>query len=191
MKTPVKEIEESLKIVDLPDLHPSLEEVAARDGLNRAKLTVALRLENDSPVIGNRHEILITDNSKAAIWMVPTIQSIFRGDKKVDRFGKIPPPLYQPLFLFVELHIVTFCDAFGDKTDGQFEDAFSQLRRRPDGRVVSELQTWLWQVAVTLAGTRLLSSSEFEEIFGRLARSASTFKRGPVSRNYISVLRDL
>jgi hypothetical protein len=40
MKTPIPEAEESMKVVDL---HPSLEEVVNASGLNRTKLSVALR----------------------------------------------------------------------------------------------------------------------------------------------------
>ena len=46
MKTPNQELEASLKVVEL---HPSLAEVVSANGLNRSKLTVGLKLQNDQP----------------------------------------------------------------------------------------------------------------------------------------------
>ena len=50
MKTPIKEIEESMKVVDL---HPSLEEVVNANGLDRKKLTVGLKMKDDRPDLSN------------------------------------------------------------------------------------------------------------------------------------------
>ena len=53
------------------------------------------------------------------------------------------------------------------------------------------LRFFLWQVAAGLVGLRTESGAEFDAIFGRLARSARTFGIGVVSRNYITVLRQM
>ena len=188
MKTPVEEIEESMKVVDL---HPSLEEVVTANGLRRTKLSVGLKMLNDRPDLSAREEVMIDDGAKVALWKVPSLRALFRGDSPAPAMRNEPPPAYMPLFFFVELHVRTFCDRLGDKTDGEFEDAFSNLRRRPDGKSTSALHFFLWQVAAGLMGKRPISAAEFEAIFGRLTQSARTFGIGLVSRNYITVLRGM
>mgnify|MGYP001586641263 CR=1 FL=1 len=188
MKTPVQEIEEALKVVDL---HPSLEETVKANGLNMAKLTVGLKLAGDKPDLSARDEVMIYDGTKGALWKVPSLRALFRGDKVPPEMPNEPPPAYIPLFFFIENHALTFCDGLGDKTDGEFEEAYSNLRRRPDGKSFSDLHFFLWQVAAGLLGRRPTSAAEFDGIFGRLTQSARTFRMGVVSRNYITVLRQL
>jgi hypothetical protein len=188
MKTPIQEAKESMKVVEL---HPSLEEVVKAGGLNRTKLSVGLRVQNDRPDLSAREEVSIYDGAKGAIWKVPSLRALFRGDQPAPSMPNEPPPAYMPLFFFIELHVLTFCEGLGDKTDGEFEEVYSNLRRRPDGKSLSALHFFLWQVAAGLAGTRLVSAAEFDAIFGRLVRSARTFGTGVVSRNYIGVLRQL
>lgn len=186
MKTPVEEVEQSLKVVDL---HPSLEEVVTANGLNRKKLTVGLKVRDGQLDLSARDEVMMYDGTKGAIWKVPSLRELFRGDKLAPAMPNEPPPAYLPLFFFVEMHLLTFCDRVRDKTDGEFEEAFSNLRRRPDGRSLSELHFFLWQVAAGLVGLRPVSAAEFDGIFGRLTQSARTFRMGLVSRNYMTVLR--
>jgi hypothetical protein len=188
MKTPLEEIEESMKAVDL---HPSLEEVVNANGLDRTKLTVGLKVQDKRPDLSSRDEVVIYDKTKSAIWKVPSLRALFRGDKPAPAMPHEPPPAYLPLFYFVEMHMLTFCDGLGDKTDGEFEEVYSNLRRRPDGKSLNALHFFLWQVASGLAGLRPLSAAEFDAIFGRLARSARTMGTGVVSRNYIAVLRGM
>lgn len=177
-----------MKVVDL---HPSLEEVVKANGLDRTKLTVGLKMRDDRPDVSAREEVMICDATEDALWNVPSLRALFRGDKPAPAIPNEPPPAYVPLFFFIEKHVLTFCDGIGDKTDHEFEEAYSNLRRRPDGRTVSDLHFFLWQVAAALVGRRPVSAAEFDAIFGRLARSARTFAMGPVSRNYITVLREL
>jgi len=170
------------------ELHPSLEDALRPSGLDRKKLTVGLKVRDGKPDVTARDEVWITDGANSVIWKVPSLRALFRGDAPEPELGQEPPPAYLPHFFFIEQHVLTFCDAFGDKTDGEFEDAFSNLRRRPDGKSFSELHFFLWQVAAGLAGLRPVSAAEFEAIFGRLARSASHFGLGPASRNYMWAL---
>ena len=172
MKTPIQEIEESMNWVDL---HPSLEQVANVKGLDRRKLTVGLKLQGDRADLSAREEIMIDDGKKAAVWNVPSLRALFRGDKPAPSMPNEPPPAYMPLFFFIELHALTFCDGFGDKTDREFEEVYSNLRRRPDGKSLSALHFFLWQVAAGLVGLRPVSAAEFDAIFGRLAQSTRTF----------------
>lgn len=188
MKLRSDELEESLKAVDL---FPTLEEVVESGGLDRKHLTVGLKLQGEQMDLSTREDVLITDGTKGTIWNVPSLRGLFRGDNVPPPMPNEPPPAYFPQFMFIELHIVTFCDAFGDKTDGEFEDVFSNLRRRPDGKNQSNLHFFLWQVAAGLLGKRIVSAAEYDAIFGRLTRSARAFGIGIVSRNYINVLRQM
>lgn len=186
MKEEINEIEESLRTVEL---FPTLDEVVKVRGLDRAKLTVGLKLQGERMDQSAREEVLITDGTEGAIWNVPSLRALFRGDKVAPTMPNEPPPAYLPHFFYIELHVVTFCDAFGDKTDGEFEEAYSNLRRRPDGKSLGALHFFLWQVAAGLLGKRTVSANEFDAIFGRLTKSARTFRAGVVSRNYIGVVR--
>ena len=170
-------------------LHPSLEEVVKAGELDSAKLRVSLILTDNKVNQTARENVTVTDGSKTAVWKVPSLRALFRGDELPPPMLQQPPPAYLPLFEFVERHALEYCRACGDKTDGEFEEAYSNLRRRPDGKSFSELHFFLWQTAAGLLGVRVLSGAEFDAIFGRLARSASTFRMGLVSRNYAGVLR--
>lgn len=173
------------------DLHPSLEQVVSASGLDRTKLSVGLRLRDDKVDFSRREEVMITDGAKGALWNVSSCRALFRGDTQPPSMSGEPPPAYMPLFFFIEKHVITFSQAVGDKTDAEFEEAFSNLRRRPDGRPLSDLHSFLWQVAAGLIGIRPVSAAEFDAIFGRLARSARTFQMGLSSRNYIDLLRQM
>ncbi|MBM3835799.1 MAG: hypothetical protein FJ403_21525 [Verrucomicrobia bacterium] len=188
MKSKIQEIEESVSNIDL---HPSLAEVVNQEGLDRTKLTVGLKLKENRPDLSVREEVMIYDGIKGALWSVPSLRALFRGNAVPPAMSGEPPAPYLPIFLFIEQHILTFCNAAGDKTDREFEEAFSNLRRRPDGKSFSELHSFLWQVAAGLVGKRLINAAEFDAIFGRLTQSARTFGMGVVSRNYITTLRQM
>jgi hypothetical protein len=172
------------------ELHPSLAEVVHQAKLDVDTLRAGLRLgANGKPEIADQHEVYLTDGAGSAIWKVPSVRALFRGDTVPPSFSQEPPFEYQPLFRFVEEHAVLFCKADGDKTDGEFEEAYSNLRRRPDGKPFSLLHKFMWQAGAVLAGRSPVSQAEFEALFGRLAISAATFRIGVVSRNYIDVIR--
>ena len=171
------------------ELSPALKEVVDANGLDRSKLAVGLKLKDEQPDLSVREDVLITDGTKSAIWRVPSLRELFRGDKVPPPLTGEPPPDYMPIFYFIEQHILTFCNGVNDKTDGEFLEVFSNLRRRPDGKSLGDLHFFLWQVAAGLVGHGPVSAAEFDAIFGRLAKSARTFRIGVVSRNYIEVLR--
>ena len=171
------------------DLHPTLREVVQAAGLDGKKLSVGVKAVREHPDLSARDEIIICSGTKTAVWRVPSMRALFRGDRLPPAMGDEPPPAYLPLFYFIEKHVLTFCDEFGNQTDALLEDAFSNLRRRPDGKSLGSLHFFLWQVAAGLVGIRPVSAAEFEAIIGRLALSASHFRMGPSSRNYVTTLR--
>lgn len=186
MKTPSEESEEPVRPLDL---HPSLEEVVKAHGLDRTKLIVAWKPRKNRSDLTGREDVLMQDGKNGAVWKVPSLRALFRGNEPAPAFGDEPPPAYMPLFFFIEKHVLTFCESSGDRTDGEFEEVYSNLRRRPDGKSTSDLHFFLWQAAAGLLGRWPLSAAEFDAIFGRLTRSARTFQMGVVSRNYVDALR--
>ncbi|MCL5098585.1 MAG: hypothetical protein M1608_13860 [Candidatus Omnitrophica bacterium] len=184
------EVREVQAVMDAIDLHPTLREVVRADGLNDRKLTVGLKMIRDKMDLAARDEVLVYDGEKAALWVVPSLRALYRREKpSPGEMDKGPPPAYMPLFYFIEKHLFTFGDAFGDQTDGQFEEVYSNLRRRPDGKSFNALHYYVWQVAAGLLGCWPISAAEYDAIFRRLALSASHFQIGPVSRNYMTTLR--
>lgn len=175
----------------LRKLHPSLEQVVVTADLDATLLRVDLKLRPDGRDVdmSARDAILLSDGSKQAEWRVPSVRALFRGDVVPPSMADEPPEEYQPLFSYIERHVLNFSDALGEKTDLEFEEAYSNLRRRPDGKSLSPLHFYLWQAGAALVGQWEISAAEYEAIFGRLAISASTFHIGLVSRNYISALR--
>ena len=171
------------------DLHPSVQAVVTSANLKPEELTIALKTLDDRPEISAREQVMLTDGEQQQLWVVPSLRALFRGDRKPPSMQPQPPDAYMSLFYFIEQHAVLFAESFGNPTDGEFRDAFSNLRRRPDGKSTSPLHFFLWQVAAGLLGTRVISAAEFEAIFTRLTQSASTFQDGLVSRNYIETLR--
>ena len=60
----------------------------------------------------------------------------------------------------------------------------------PDGRSLGDIHDFIWQVAALILGTYPLSALEFDAIFGQLCRSTRRWALRPISRNYVSYLRE-
>ena len=171
-------------------LVPSLREVVEKAGLKADKLTVPWEVDGKghSPV-KDRHSIPLYDQKKFADWPVASLPELFRG-------GKIPPadmdhypPAYCSHFFFIEEHLLTLCDALGDRSDQEMEEIYSALRRRPDRKSLGPTHDFLWQVSALMLGRHVLSQAEFEAILGTLERSARKWALRPISRNYLHYLR--
>jgi hypothetical protein len=171
-------------------LHPALDEIVSANNLDREKLAVKFLSPQDKGSGGAREDITLTDGTGEASWKVSSLRELFRGETQPPPFPNEPPADYMPLFLFLESQVVAICEVLGSKTDGEFEEVFNFMRRRPDGKSLNELHAFLWQAAAGLAGIWPLSALEYEAIFARLTRSARTFRTGVVSRNYILTLRN-
>ena len=174
------------------DLVPSLRELVEKQQLNARKLTVAVATDERGRIrVEDRHSILVTDGKNAAVWEVPSLRELFRGDKApppdMDRY----PPEYARCFFSIEKHVLTACEVEGDRADQEMEPMYSALRRRPDGRNhLGPLQDFLWQAAALTLGIHRLSEAEFESLVGQLERSVRTWAVRPVSRNYARYLRE-
>jgi hypothetical protein len=182
--------EEEKVIFPREKFHPSLLERVEEAKLNPNRLRVAIEVSQDGkPNIKGRHQILLSDSEGFASWDVPSLRELFRGTNLAPPDLKYYPPAYAPFFYLIEMHVLVFSDNVGEKTDEEFEEIFSNLRRRPDGRSLGVLHDYLWQAAALLLGITPLSAEEFEGIFGRLSRSAQSWRTAPSSRNYVNYLR--
>lgn len=124
---------------------------------------------------------------------VPSLRELFRGDGKltIDRldFKKEYLPFFYPieamlyrLGLGLPKHMVS---------DGNFVEAFSTVRRRPDGRSAGYVHDIVWQLAADFLIRHVCSQNEFEACFRRLEQSARTWRTSPTSVNYLANLQPI
>lgn len=174
------------------DLIASLGELMKQERLDVQKLTVAVRTDANRRIhIRDRHEIFLFDGKQGAVWQVPSLRELFRGNKAPPADIEQYPTSYARAFFCIEKHVLTLCDAEGDRTDQEIEPVYSALRRRPDGKNhLGSAHDLLWQAAALMLGLHRLSGAEFEAIIGALERSVRRWALRPVSRNYVGYLRE-
>ena len=173
------------------DLFPSLRSLVEADGLDAAKLSIAVEKVGERGVrFTDKHLVLVTDSEKVVNWPIASLAELFRGDKLPPPNINHYPEEYVPYFFFVERQFMMLNDIMGDRTDREMEEVYSALRRRPDGRSLGVTHDFIWQVAALLLGRHVLSEAEFEGIFGALLGSARRWSTRPVSRFYAAYLRD-
>ena len=88
-------------------------------------------------VIKNRREILLCDGDKTALWVISSLQELFRGARLPPSVGDMEryPEEYVPFFYFIEGHVIQACDAGRqDPIDDEFARIYSEMRRRPEGK---------------------------------------------------------
>jgi hypothetical protein len=182
---------ERTDIIDPASFVPSLAEVVKTERLEARKIRVATSMPvKDASLTLPRACVFIGDGEKMAKWVSPALRSLWRGSQPAPADIAQYPPKYVPMFFFIESHVLGMCEAFGDKTDGDFEEWFSNLRRRPDGRSLGPCHDQLWRVLALLLAMRPTSQAEYEAVVGQLARSASAFRMGHASRNYVDYLHE-
>ena len=173
------------------DLFPSLRELVEKERLDVRKLTVAAAADEGRICATDRHRVSLFDGKNVAVWEVPSLRDLFRGDKTPPADMHHYPPEYTRCFFDIEKHVLTVFEVEGDRTDQEMETIFSALRRRPDGKNhLGPVHDFLWQVAALTLGKHRLSQAEFESIVGQLERSVRNWAKRPVSRNYARYLRE-
>lgn len=171
-------------------LVPSLRDVVEQAGLNTEELTVGVEADGQGRIrVKDRHSIPVYDQNQLAEWRVASLPELFRGSKVPPADMDHYPPEYCPYFFFIEGHVLTICEAMGDRSDQEMEEIYSALRRRPDRKSLGPTHDFLWQVSALMLGQYVLSQAEFEAILGTLERSARKWALRPISRNYLHYLR--
>jgi len=178
------------------DLFPSLLELLKNELGNSAKPDLSkLSLGNNVDaqnllLIPVREDIDIVYENRILKWRNDSIRALFRGNRIPPDLTMFPPE-YQFLFFKIEEPIATFSKhpelALNDP---DFEEIFSAMRRRPDGRRINLMHDLIWQAAAFAIALRPCSEAEYTAIFQRLERSASTFNKGRNSKNYLWYLRE-
>ena len=173
------------------DLVPTLRTLVEPEGLNPEELTLAFEKDDRGSIRSqDRHSVHVYDGLKVALWQVPTLQGLFRGNRTPPPDMDHYPEEYAPHFFFIEDRVLTLCAIMGDRTDQEMEEAYSMLRRRPDGRSLGAVHDFLWQVAALLLGIQILSGAEFEALIVALERSTRKWALRPVSRNCAAYLHN-
>jgi hypothetical protein len=171
------------------DFNPALRQLVEAEGLNPEKLVVALETDGQRHVrVVDKHSVPVYDGNKMVRWPVPALSELYRGSQTPPADMDHYPEAYTPHFFIIENHVLTVCEAIGDRSDQEMEEIYSMLRRRPDGRSVGAVHDFLWQVAALLLGTHVLSAAEFEGLIGALERSTRRWALRPVSRFYTAYL---
>jgi hypothetical protein len=174
----------------MTNLVPTLRTLVEALGLSPDKLSVALETDDRRNIrVPDKHSVPVTDGEKVVSWPVSSLAALFRGSQTPPPDMDHYPEAYTPHFFFIENHVLTVCEAKGDRTDQELEEIYSVLRRRPDGRSLGAVHDFLWQVTALLLGTQVLSAAEFQALIGALERSTRKWALRPVSRNYVTYLR--
>ncbi len=136
--------------------------------------------------------LLVEDNDELLTWRVSSLRELFRGDRPAPQFANNgePPAEYEFYFRWIESFIPSYCAAADvEPSDNEFVEIFSAVRRRPDGKRISDLHDAIWQIAALLLGIFPLSQAEFEAIFLRLEQSARHVKAvSSTSSNYLHMI---
>lgn len=118
---------------------------------------------------------------------VPSLRALFRGKGElvIDRTDFKDE--YVPFFYPIETSLVSVGQRLPESmiTDDRFIEAFSALRRRPDGKSAGFIHDVIWQLAADFLILHVCSQNEFEACFRRLEQSARTWHTGPTSMNYL------
>jgi hypothetical protein len=169
---------------------PSLLAAIKSAGLDPGKVNVGFPVEKNRFLpIEDRRQVMLNDDRFFCHWEAPKLAELFRGNRPAPVLGDHPDDEHTPVFSFIELPLLKLGHVLGDPTDQQMEEIYATLRRRPDGRSLGFLHDALWQICALLLAMRPLSQPEFEAYINRLERSTRHMQTGPVSRNYLDVLR--
>ncbi|MEZ4409874.1 MAG: hypothetical protein R3A52_25880 [Polyangiales bacterium] len=155
-----------------------------------AAITVPIRIDPSGatlPVDETAVAVLYEGKPVGALEL-PPLRTMFRGDAPCDEIMGEPPARLVSFFICIERTAADWCVTTRTRVrDEEFEKIYSELRRRPDGRVNHPLFGYLraaFRVAMALRPT---SEAEFEQITRRLARSARTFRASATSTNYLDL----
>jgi hypothetical protein len=137
---------------------------------------------------GDRQTLRLSDTSdKEIIWQMPEMEKLWRGTQKfpLNALKGEPPEDYLPIFHFIEKNIFRLASAAEGWRDTQFQEAFSAVRRRPQGKTLGACHDAVWQTMAFTSFIWVISYDEFCNILQRLERSARAFKTSSCSSNYV------
>ncbi len=148
---------------------------------------IGVQVDADDEIREIEDQVVVVAGGVATPVTLPSITSLWTGDRTPPPFPRGPTPEYLAFFVVIERTASNFCVIGGRiVTDKEFERLYDLLRRRPDGSDSEPLFSYL-QAAVRLyMSLRDVSRAEFDAVLRRLAQSARTFSDGYTSRNYFA-----
>jgi len=173
---------------------PALSEALAKEGIDSKLAKVCVDVNAAGMIeIKTRESVIVSDKQKSAVVEFPSLASLFRGDAQApQRFepGKLPEK-YMLLFRSIERCVLAVIDFGLHPFDGQFEEIYSQMRRRPDGRSLGLLHDIVWQAAALEMAKREWNQDELAFAFKILSSSAKRHRSSKDARNYIGHLKEI
>lgn len=128
------------------------------------------------------------DESKTHELVVVSLRALFRGEGQlvIDRTDFKDE--YIPFFVPIEQTLVEIMDDLPREciTDDKFVEAYSAMRRRPDGKSSGYIHDVVWQLTARFLIAHVCSQNEFEACFRRLEQSARTWRVSMTSMNYLN-----
>ena len=123
---------------------------------------------------------------------VPSLRSLFRGNGELVIDRSDFKEEYIPFFHPIESTLVAVGQRLPESmiADDKFIEAFSAVRRRPDGKSAGYIHDVIWQLAADFLIRHVCSQNEFEACFRRLEQSAKTWQTSPTSANYLASIQD-
>jgi hypothetical protein len=162
----------------------------ARSGSKGSVPSLVIARDDSGKVVAQRHGVQVHAGEDCETLMLRPIRELFAGDRKAPDLSRGPTPELEPFFMLLEYTVVRFCEADGrDETDQDMERIYASLRRRPDGEG-GRLHSYLRAAARLYLSICDVSQAEYEAVMNRLAKSARTFAMQPISRNYLTTLRE-
>ncbi len=186
----------NMENISKDDLFPSLLDLVRNNltefpNMDFSKLSLAIYADaQDRLFIPRREDIAVVYEDKSFEWHNDSIRALFRGNHIPPDLKEYPPE-YDFFFYRIESQIILLSEHLEHELcDVDFEEIFSAMRRRPDGRRINLMHDVVWQAASLNMALSPCSESEYTAIFMRLEQSARTFNLGRSSKNYLSYLRD-
>lgn len=117
------------------------------------------------------------------------IPELFAGDARPPDFSLGPAPAYQMFFILIERTVAGFCHVTRRmETDEELDRLCRRLVRRPGGTDRNPLFSYVQAAFRLCMSLRDVSHAEFDAVATRLAKSARTFRMGPLTTNYVATL---
>ena len=184
-----------MHIPEFIELVPSLERVVRAHGMDLERVTVGVPRPDDGGRLPttDRSQVLIADaeSGAAAVWEVVSLRELFRGGAPAPASLATPADEYLAFLFNIEAHVLSIADALcAPARDGDVVEAFSGLKRRPDGRSAGFVHDSLWQATALSLGLYPTSAAEYEALMGRLVKSARRWQQHASSQAYTRFLRD-
>lgn len=166
-------------------LHPTLDALVG--DVDPERLHVGVPMLGPGSARPDRHEVFVTLDRQTFVWRVPSLASLYRGDAVPPDMSDYPEE-YVPAFFKLERHVQLIPAAGRSPTDKEFELAFTNVRRKPEGPSQGATFDNVWQGAALMLGVYALSGAEFTAVLHQLGRSAHKWSKGQRSWNYLDFL---